>query len=380
LRKGLYENLRTGTIVRDIDVDIAARTPVLVVNRATASDGEKGLLSAQGQFEFSPRQGFPFKLDLVLEKTRPFRYDWASVILGGDLTLAGSFSEALLTGRIRVDTAEFRIPDRLAPEIQNLQVIEINKPGPTPKTAVEAGTPNLWPLSLDLTVVVPGRVFLSGRGLDSEWQGEVLIKGEASRPSVAGTLSVVRGSVNFLGKRFELKKGSLFLDGSNPPSPRIDVEAESRSREIVATLHLVGPVQALEMKLSSDPPLPSDEILSRLLFGRSASSITPLQAIQLADSINTLARGGGLDLLGRTRQALGLDQLTLKQTGKTQETTALSAGKYLSEEVYLEVEQGISPETGKASIVWEITPNVSVETEVGVDAEAGIGVHWHWDY
>lgn len=380
LTNGSYENLRTGTIVRDIEVDIAARTPVLVVTRATASDGEKGRLSAQGQFEFIPWQGFPFKLDLALEKAKPFRYDWASAILGGELTLKGSFAEALLTGRIRVDTAEFRIPDRLAPEIQNLQVIEINKPGATQQTAVKAGTPRLWPLSLDLIVLSPGRVFLNGRGLDSEWQGEVRIKGAASQPSVTGALSVVRGSVNFLGKRFELKKGSLFLDGASPPSPRIDVEAESKSREIVAYLHLLGPVQTLEMKLSSDPPLPSDEILSRLLFGRSASNITPLQALQLADSINTLARGGGLDLLARTRQALGLDQLTLKQSGKTQEKTALSAGKYLSEEVYLEVQQGISPETGKASLKWEITPNISVQTEVGVNAEAGVGVNWRWDY
>ena len=380
LRKGSYENLRTGTILREIDLDIAARTPVLVVNKATASDGENGRLSAQGQFEFSLWQGFHFKLDLALEKVKPFRYDWATAILGGDLTLTGSFSKALLTGRIRVETAEFRIPERLAPEIQNLQVIEINKPGAAQQTAVEAGIPHLWPLTLDLIVLSPGRVFLNGRGLDSEWRGEVHIKGAATQPSVTGALSVVRGSVNFLGKRFELKKGSLFLDGSRPPSPRIDVEAESKSREIVAYLHILGPVQTPEMKLTSDPPLPPDEILSRLLFGRSASNITPLQALQLADSINTLARGGGLDLLARTRQVLGLDQLTLKQSGTTQEKTALSAGKYLSEDVYLEVQQGISPETGKASLKWEITPNVSVQTEVGVNAEAGIGVNWRWDY
>ncbi len=380
LKKGAYENLRTGTILRDVEADLAARTPLLLVNKASASDGERGRLSAQGQFEFNPGQGFPFKLDLALEKVKPFRYDWGTAVVGGDLTLAGSLSEALLSGRIQVDTAEFRIPERLAPEIQNLEVIEINKPGATQQAPVEVRTPRLWPLSLDLILLSPGRVFLSGRGLESEWKGEIRVKGEATKPSVEGALSVVRGSVNFLGKRFELKRGSLFLDGSSPPSPRIDVEAESKSREIVAYLHVSGPVQSLEMKLSSDPPLPSDEILSRLLFGRSASNITPIQAIQLADSINTLARGGGLDLLGRTRQLLGLDQLTLTQSGKDEEKTALSAGKYLSEEVYLEVEQGISAETGKASLKWEITPNVTVETEVGVNAEAGVGVNWRWDY
>ena len=87
-----------------------------------------------------------------------------------------------------------------------------------------------------------------------------------------------------------------------------------------------------------------------------------------------------MDLLGRTRQLLGLDQLTVTQSGKTEEKTALSAGKYLSEKVYLEVQQGISAETGKASLKWEITPNVSVQTEVGVNAEAGVGIDWRWEY
>jgi translocation and assembly module TamB len=142
----------------------------------------------------------------------------------------------------------------------------------------------------------------------------------------------------------------------------------------------MGPIQSLEIRLSSDSPLPYDEILSRLLFGRSASNIKPLQAIQLADSIDTLTRGGGVDLLGRTRQLFSLDQFSLEQTGENQDETALSAGKYLSEDVYLKVQQGISPETGKASLTWEITPNISVETEVAVNAEAGVGVNWRWDY
>jgi translocation and assembly module TamB len=380
LKNGSYENLRTGTILREIEVDIAARTPMLVVNKAAANDGEKGRLTAQGRLEFVPGQGFRFNLDLALEKAKPFRYDWATALVGGNLTLTGSPSEAMLAGQIRVDTAEFRIPERLAPEIHDLQVVEINKPGETRRPVVETVTPSLWPLSLDLAVLSPGRVFLSGRGLDSEWQGDIQVKGTAAQPALTGTLSLVRGNANFLGKRFELKKGILFFSGSTPPSPTIDVEAEAKSKEITARLQFTGPVQSLEIKLSSDPPLPPDEILSRLLFGRSASNITPLQAIQLADSINTLARGGGFDLLGRTRQLLSLDQLTLEQAGKNQDKTALSAGKYLSEEVYLEVQQGVSPETGKASLKWEITPNVTVETEVGVNAEAGVGVNWRWDY
>lgn len=380
LKNGSYENLRTGTILREIEVDMAAQTPMLVINNATANDGEKGRLSAHGRLGFTSAQGFSFELDLALEKVKPFRYDWATAVVGGDLTLTGSLSGALLAGQVRVDSAELRIPERIAPEIQGLQVIEINETGETQRPVIKNATSRLWPLSLNLTVLSPGQVFLRGRGLDSEWQGQIQVKGTAARPVVTGSLSIVRGNANFLGKRFDLKRGSLLFSGATPPSPTIDVEAEAKSKDITARLQFTGLVQSLEIKLSSDPPLPTDEILSRLLFGRSASNITPIQAVQLADSINTLAGGGGFDLLGRTRRLLSVDQLSLQQTGENHDETALSVGKYLSENVYLEVQQGISPETGKASLTWEVTPNVSVDTEVGVNAEAGIGVNWRWDY
>ena len=52
----------------------------------------------------------------------------------------------------------------------------------------------------------------------------------------------------------------------------------------------------------------------------------------------------------------------------------------MSETVYLKVESGVAPETGKASLEWQVTPNITVETEAGVNASAGVGVNWRWDY
>lgn len=37
-------------------------------------------------------------------------------------------------------------------------------------------------------------------------------------------------------------------------------------------------------------------------------------------------------------------------------------------------------ESGKASVKWEVTPNITVETEAGVNAEGGVGIKWKWDY
>lgn len=47
----------------------------------------------------------------------------------------------------------------------------------------------------------------------------------------------------------------------------------------------------------------------------------------------------------------------------------MSAGKYLRDGVYLEVEKGVGPESGKSSVEVEMTPNITLETEVGENAQ-----------
>jgi translocation and assembly module TamB len=226
----------------------------------------------------------------------------------------------------------------------------------------------------------PGHVFARGRGLDSEWKGELRVSGGADEPAITGKLSLVRGRVNFLGKRFTLKRGSIVFDGLAPRSAKLDVLAEASAKDMTAWLQLSGTVAAPKVDLSSEPSLPSDEILSRLLFGRSITNITPVQAIRLAQAVNVMARGDGFDFLERTRRLLGIDQLEVKQAGDDPREATLSAGKYVTEKVYLEVERGIGAQSGKATVELELTPNISVETEVGANSEGGVGLNWKWDY
>jgi autotransporter translocation and assembly factor TamB len=126
--------------------------------------------------------------------------------------------------------------------------------------------------------------------------------------------------------------------------------------------------------------MPSDEILARLLFGRSVSEVGPLQAAQLAHAVSVLAGGGGPDFLGHSRQLLGADQLEVRfEEGNIDEAT-ISAGKYLTDRIYLEVEKGMHFESGKTSVEVEVTPRITIESEVGEDSEGGIGIQWKRDY
>src|SRR5690606_29598785 len=102
-----------------------------------------------------------------------------------------------------VDSAELRIPERLGGEVVTLEVTEVNGPaGRQPPDAPEEASAAGAPLALDVRVKVPGRAFLRGRGLDSEWRGRLQVGGTTDAPDITGELNTVRGTLDLLGRNF----------------------------------------------------------------------------------------------------------------------------------------------------------------------------------
>src|SRR3546814_4332241 len=94
-----------------------------------------------------------------------------------------------------------------------------------------------------------------------------------------------------------------------------------------------------QVAFSSVPGLPQEESVARILCGDSITSLTPLQAVQLASSLNALrGGGGGLSLLGTLQSATGIDRLRILGPDVTHgRGTALAAGQYISDEIYIAV-------------------------------------------
>jgi translocation and assembly module TamB len=380
VEKGRYENFRSGTVLEDIELEVAPEFPRLRIIQGKATDGESGAVSLTGWLDIRRLEHFPFKIEILLDQAKLVRLDNATVTAEGRLNLSGSLSGGSLMGKVNIGPAEIRIPERLPPEMTEIETIEFPVSEEELKTARIAERSRKPDLKFDVRVASSSQVFIRGRGLQSEWRGEVQVTGMLREPVIMGALSLVRGRFNFLGKRFALVSGMVSFGGTTPPSPTLDVRARADTSDITVFLELKGPASAPLITMSSEPSFPSDEILSRLLFGRSAAAISPFQALQLASALNTLKGGPGSDFMGQTRKLLGVDQLELKQSEGNKNETTLSAGKYLSEKVFLEVEKGIGNESDKARLEWEVTPNISVETEVGVNAEGGVGLKWKWSY
>jgi translocation and assembly module TamB len=76
------------------------------------------------------------------------------------------------------------------------------------------------------------------------------------------------------------------------------------------------------------------------LFGTNPANLSATEAIQLASALNSLrgSGGGGLNPLGKLRSATGFDRLrVLGADEATGRGTSLAAGKYLTDDIYIEI-------------------------------------------
>ena len=172
----------------------------------------------------------------------------------------------------------------------------------------------------------------------------------------------------------------MIFDGEGEIDPLIDVLAVNRSSDLTVTIRISGPASNPVLEISSVPELPQDEIVSRVLFRKSTSQLSAVEAVQLAAAVATLSGGAG-GIFDATRNTLGIDVLRVETTGSGEtETPALSAGKYVTDDIFLDVTQGTAQDSGSVGVEVELTPNISLESGVGQTGENNVGVKFKWDY
>jgi translocation and assembly module TamB len=379
LTGGRYENYNLALLMDNIEATLRATGGELVMESLTATDGQGGRMTAEGVLAMDPGRFFPFRSTLTFHAFQALRNPELSTRASGNIQLSGDTRSARAGGNISLDPLNLTLPDRTVPAIAQLKVTHINV-GPSEREKRAAAAGPAYRVDLDLTIDLPARFFIRGRGLEAEFAGDLSITGTAAEPMVRGTLAVVRGDFTFLNRRFELTEANIIFTGATPPMPLLDITAEWSVQEITVLVRLTGKATEPEIALESDPALPSDEILSRVIFGRSVTDLTPLQALRLANALRILATGAdnGFDIFGTLRTTFGLDELELRE--QVDGGTALDVGRYLHENVYLRLSKGLGTGRDKIAVEIEVHRYVSVESEVGTDAQGGLGINYRRNY
>ncbi|MBN2451001.1 MAG: translocation/assembly module TamB [Lentisphaeria bacterium] len=381
----LYENYLTGTAIEGLQFRLQGHGEELQLTGLQATDGRSGLLDGSGRLRLGSGDRDAVDFALRLREFVVHEHPRLTVAADGWLRLSGRPSDLTLSGALDLTPGEVRIAD-WQNGIVNLDVVEtrggVQIAPPTPVSEPKSRTGALVPagLNLDLTVQVPARVFVRGRGLDTEWRGEVRVAGPVEEASLAGNLTILRGTFTLGPRRLRIIEGTLAFDGARPIRPTLFVVAEERTGELLVRVVLSGPIDAPALRFESQPPMPTDEILARLLFRRGTGQISALQAVALASVVEEFTTGGGtFDINQRLRRLTGLDQIGIV-AGDDGGAGTLEVGKYLTDRVYLQVNRGLGAAAdSRVTVEVEITPRFSIETSAD-SAGGGLGFHWKHDY
>ena len=284
--------------------------------------------------------------------------------------------------RMKATTSKWstQIPDQLPVSITELEVEEIGTRTSTTAPSERQGSIRpKTPTDLKIDIDIPNRTYVRGRGLDSQWAGALKVRGTLSKPEISGDLNTLRGTMALVGETFDITKGNIEFLGGSTINPQMDIVAAHERNNITTKVSLSGRARDPKVALSSVPPLPDNEILSQLLYGRSSASLSAVEALQLANSVRTLTGGGGGGLLGKARSGLGLDVLTV-EGGEGGTGPTVSGGKHLSDRVYVEVGKGATSAGDSVGVQIEITDQISLETDLSTQAGTNVGVKCEHDY
>jgi translocation and assembly module TamB len=218
-------------------------------------------------------------------------------------------------------------------------------------------------LTSDILVTLGGAVEYLGMNLATMVSGELRLRAEANRATVATGSLQLAGTYNAYGQTLQLERGQLLFNGP-VAEPALDVRAVRTIDTTRVGVELVGPIRAPRTRVFSDPAMSEADALSYLLLGR---PLTTSEGGQDTATLQTAALAMGLQqalpVVQRIGQTLGLDELGVQ--GTEADAGALTAGKYLSPKVYIRYSYGLFNRIGGLLLRFKVNERLSIETRSG---------------
>jgi translocation and assembly module TamB len=377
---------------------LALQGDTLNLQQLSFQTARNGKIAASGSIGLD--KGMPVNLAVTARNALVANRPDLIATISSDVKITGSPADGLeVSGPVTIDRAEIGIGVSQAANYPVLPVREINggstassaaspqtaPPAPPPAEAATGGG-----VRLALDVRAPQAVFVRGRGLNAEVGGQFTVTGKPSRPVVLGALALRRGTFNFAGRVLNFTRGNVSLVSATTLDPQLDFAATTSVSSTTIEVDITGTARAPRIALTSSPPLPQDEAMAMLLFGKPAAGLSPGELLTAAQAISELSGGTavGSGLMGRLRSVLGLDQLSVNSGGgaatgsgsANPSATSLQGGRYVAPGVYVGAEQGTTGASTRGVVEIEVLKHVKIEGAVGSDSNDRVGAKMEWDY
>lgn len=217
-----------------------------------------GLLSLSGSVNYSDK---PLRYDISAKTDRlRIRYpEGISWLLGGSLRLTGTLDGGLVTGKVQVKRVTLT---------QGLESAGVLSSSSSSGGSSSSFLRNLQ-FDVEATSTPDSRMEWPGAHLEAE--ASLRVRGTAEHPIMLGHIHVISGELYFHGNRYRVARGDLNFANPFRLDPVINVEATTTIQQYEITLNFSGQASKMSLSYRSDPPLPSNDIITLIALGQPGS-------------------------------------------------------------------------------------------------------------
>jgi translocation and assembly module TamB len=319
------------------------------------------------------------KLDNFMVLNRGGNDLWTS----GLVNLDGPTAALVVKGRLTVPKADFR--PTFFQSSQDPDIILVNQQAKTKKGA--ASVPGIYKhMAIAVTVDAPNNIWLKDPLGKAELTAHLSIAKKPERQlALGGKIRVLHGSLQVEGNNFQVERGIITLPGVPHKPVLVDAKAthqvDNADVKIVVTVN--GTITNPQIHLGSLPPMPPTDVLSYIVFGAPAATLTRDQYLSFAAQYGILGGAGGQklgDILGSTIPFLRGIKV---KTGLVSGRPSVGVEKKVSKHVSVFVNRNLNQERGvyeeQVGVQYKFNRNWSLESQVGT-RNSGADVFFNYDF
>jgi len=258
-----------------------------------------GTLTAQGGVAYRP--GIQFDLGLAAKGVRILYPQGMRESVDANLRFAGSLDNAILGGSVNLADLSFTPAFDLTSFINQFS-------GGVAAPPSQGLAQNL---QLNIALHSTNDVNLVSRALSIDGSANLQVRGTAAEPVILGRVNLNSGDIILNGNRFVLNGGTIQFINPSETQPVVNLSLNTNIQQYSIDLRFSGPVDQLHTEYSSDPALPSADIINLLAFGAtteaSAAAATPTN--QAAESL--VASQVSSQVTSRVSKVAGISQLSI---------------------------------------------------------------------
>jgi hypothetical protein len=344
------------THLTNILAEISFDEKVMHFEKIYAKSGE-GEIRGSGSIRFSRA---PDYVDLTFEvqrvKVEPDPYTEA--VITGRVNVEGNIPRIWVDGDLHLDEAYLFVPFG--------------------RRGGGGGGPS--PVRYRIHLLGEREIYLMNELAEMEFSADLEVKKEDDINTVyTGNLSVIGGTFMYLDRIFNVTEGEILFSGEKEFNPSLNIRGETQIDTITIYLYVTGTLNVPDIQLSSEPSLPTEDIISYLSFGK------PLREVPLTLKDVELIRERALNLaegfLSRElRRKLRISELELK-TGLTGEDPRFTVGFYLSPSLYIRYTHDLlALEKDVFHLRYFLTRKTAIYAERDRDGEISTGIEFNFRF